>query len=72
MGAILPIVLQLLALAPQFITGGQRIIEAAKSIWEGAQSDVVATPEEQAQYDAALETAHAELQASANRQDPTA
>lgn len=67
---ILPIVLQLLQLAPSFITGGERIIAAAKSIWEAATSNVEATPDEQAQYDAALDASHAAFQASAMRDDP--
>jgi hypothetical protein len=69
---ILPIVLQLLELAPQLVTGGQAFIAAAQSIWETATSNVAATADEQAQYDAALEASHAAFQASANRQDPTA
>ncbi len=69
---ILPIILQLLELAPQLVTGGERIVAAVQSIWEAATSNVAPTADEQAQYDAAIEASHAAFQASATRQDPTA
>ena len=69
---ILPIVLQLLELAPQLITGGERIVAAVEDIWRTATSNVAATPEEQQQYADALDAAHAAFQASATRQDPPA
>lgn len=47
----LPLVLQALELAPKLISGGQRVYDGAKAIWDGATSDEAPTAAQQQQYD---------------------
>lgn len=61
---ILPLLLELLRLAPQFIEVGGEIVDGVQKIWEGVTSNHPISPEQQAQYDAALQEAHDALQRS--------
>lgn len=66
MGAILGIVL------PALIQGVQEapeLIDDAKKAWSLLTDDTPATPDQQQQFDDAMEEAHSALQASVNRQD---
>lgn len=62
--AILPLVLQALKLAPGFIQTGGEIIEGAQKIWNGVTAEQPPTPDQQAEYDRALQEAHDALQRS--------
>lgn len=72
LAVVLPLILQLLEMAPGFIASGRKLIDAAEAMWDDVTSEEEPTPEEQAQYAAALDASHAAFQASATREDPTA
>lgn len=65
---ILPLVLEGLKLAPTLISTGQQVYDGAKAIWEGVTAEQAATPEQQAQVDAALAESHAALMAATEDQ----
>ena len=69
---ILPLLLQLLQMAPQLIQTGRTVVSTVESIWAELTSNNAPTPDEQRQYDDALAAAHASFQASATRVDPPA
>lgn len=66
MGSILAIIL------PALIEGvkeAPHLIDSAKTAWGLLTSHTPATPDQQAQFDAAMEEAYAEFQKSAGRTD---
>lgn len=70
LAVLLPLVIQLIEMAPGLIKTGRRAVEVAQDIWEEATSNEAPTDEERARYQAALEATHAAFQASAMRVDP--
>jgi len=61
---ILPLVLELLKAAPQFVEAGQGIVAGAKQIWASATAEDPPTPEQRQAYDAAEAAAFAALMKS--------
>ncbi len=61
---ILPIAIQLLEMTPQIVTGVEDFVASVEKLWGVATANTAPTAEEQATYDAALNAAHAALQAS--------
>ena len=61
---LLPLVVQRLRMAPTLISGAEDFVAAIESAWGVATATAAPTAAEQAQYDAALASAHAALQAS--------
>lgn len=61
---LLPLIVQLLEMTPQIITGAEDFVSGIETAWSVASSNTTPTAAEQAQYDTALEAAHAALQAS--------
>ena len=61
---ILPLIVQLLGMAPQIISGAEDFVSGIEKAWGVASSNTAPTADEQAQYDAALAAAHTALQAS--------
>lgn len=62
---ILPLVLQALALVPRLTTMTQDVIEGVQKIWDGVTANEDPTPEQMAEYQAALDAARAEFEKNA-------
>lgn len=61
---LLPLIVQLLSLTPQIISGAESFVAGIEQAWSVATANTAPTADEQAQYDVALASAHAALQAS--------
>jgi hypothetical protein len=61
---ILPLVLQGLELVPKLTSTGKDVYDGVRSIWEGVTTENPPTPEEQKQYDDAMEVAFQALMKS--------
>jgi hypothetical protein len=61
---MIPLVIELVKYAPTLIKGGMEIIDAAQDMWVTLTAEEPPTPEQQAEFDAALEAAHHALQES--------
>ncbi len=61
---ILPLVLQGLELVPSLVSTGKQVYDGVREIWEGVTSEHTPTPEEQKQYDDAMEVAFQALMKS--------
>lgn len=67
MGAIvtiLPLVLEGLKLVPTLVKGGVEVYKGIEQVWEGVTKGESPTPEQQKQYDDAMEKAFNELMQS--------
>lgn len=64
MGAIFPIIIELVKQAPSLVQTGQQVVDGARQLWDTVSSEQAPTPELQAEYDRALQEAHDALQRS--------
>lgn len=62
--AVLPALLQLLEEAPTLIADGEAVVAEVRQAWALLSSQAAPTADQQAQIDAALDKAHAALQAA--------
>lgn len=61
---VLPLILEVVKLAPKVVNGGMMMYNAAQTMWEGVTADAPPTPEQQKQYDDAMEVAYLALMES--------
>lgn len=61
---LLPLVIQLLSMTPQIVSGAEDFVWSVETLWNVATAGNPPSADEQSQYDAALDAAHAALQAS--------
>lgn len=62
--SILGTVIEIIKAAPQLVQAGKDAVEGAQKIWDAVTSENPPTPEQQAEYDLALQEAHDALQRS--------
>ena len=63
--AILPLIIQALALVPTLTSTAQDVIDGVEKIWSGVTAEEDPTPEQMAQYQAALDAARAQFEKDA-------
>lgn len=61
---VLGAVIEIVRHAPQLISAGQQAVEGAQKVWDAVTAEHPPTPEQQAEYDQALQEAHDALQRS--------
>lgn len=62
--AILGTVIEIIKAAPQLEQAGEDALDGAEKVWDAVTSKTAPTPEQQTEYDTALQEAHDALQRS--------